>query len=233
MKFSDLQTQEGFSNFFQQYHQQLTKEKSFPPLGNIKALNLASPIFGFKDWNAMAASNEWSKKEANRENSSVIMTFYYLDANILADEAGQIASTEDQHESSWLVFSSYKKANEYLWDYLAFNLKRVIKKGKTLEELRDFFTDRIRKNGETGEIHIDFMEAALAELEKIEIERSLEAGQSGIKERLEAVDLAGVHMRKNVLEDGVDLWFLLSSEDLLGVQIDYSENVVNDPLFWQ
>lgn len=54
--FTQLNTRDGFKAFLQAYHQQLTSQRSFPPLGLQKALHTAAPAFGYNDWHVMSAA---------------------------------------------------------------------------------------------------------------------------------------------------------------------------------
>lgn len=77
MNISDLTTQDGFSAFLHAYHQRLHDERSFPPLGPQKALHTASPIFGYKDWNAMAASAGWMTAEREPQKETLALLIEY------------------------------------------------------------------------------------------------------------------------------------------------------------
>lgn len=53
--FTQMNTRDGFKAFLQAYHQQLSSQRSFPPLGLQKALHTAAPVFGYNDWHVMSA----------------------------------------------------------------------------------------------------------------------------------------------------------------------------------
>lgn len=78
MNTTDLMTQDGFSAFLHAYHQRLHDERSFPPLGVQKALHTASPIFGYKNWQAMSASNNWNLSQTqNQSHTCVALVIEY------------------------------------------------------------------------------------------------------------------------------------------------------------
>lgn len=72
MNINDLTTQDGFSAFLQAYHQRLHDERSFPPLGTQKALHTASPIFGYKNWQAMSQSSSWNLSQTQNQSDEAI-----------------------------------------------------------------------------------------------------------------------------------------------------------------
>lgn len=110
MNISDLMTQEGFSSFLQAYHQRLHAERSFPPLGVQKALHTASPIFGYKNWQAMSASTNWHSRQTQNQSSapiSVVVEFWTGEPKF--DNPGsQIKCTLTE------IFASDRQASEYL-----------------------------------------------------------------------------------------------------------------------
>lgn len=69
--FTDINTLDGFKAFLQAYHQQLTDQRSFPPLGIQKALHTAAPVFGYNDWHVMSAQIGVEKSTPEKATSSV------------------------------------------------------------------------------------------------------------------------------------------------------------------
>lgn len=225
MKFSDLQTQEGFSNFVQKYHQLLHQEKGFPPLGNIKALNTLSPIFGYKNWNAMSASNVWTAGGKRQEANQVVLSFDYLQSNIKPEEAGQKAS---EFGSVLVCFSSVLKANEYLWAFVRFNLKKLISSGVTLREIREQIKTKNEKDfiGEPFQGFI--LDYIISFLDSNKEGCSTSKGLKSSKD-LQAIDLAD-HLL--ILEKEAIEWdFIGMIYDLFGISIDFTENCMIDASF--
>ena len=63
IQFSALNTLDGFKGFLQAYHEQLSSQRSFPPLGLQKALHTAAPAFGYNNWNTMSAALDQDTSE--------------------------------------------------------------------------------------------------------------------------------------------------------------------------
>lgn len=238
MKFSDLQTPKGFSNFLQQYHQKLEKDKSFPSLGNIKALNAASPIFGFKDWNAMAAISPWSEKDNRVSDLSVSMFFIYMDAEITPEEAGHDRSAMvDGWDSKTLVFDSFYQANLYLWNYLAFNLKRMIKEGTTFLDMIKIMREKHSHMYVDAEVPVFILEYVQSKLERIIVKRAInnikkgksEGFGAGVQESIAAID--AVEDANIGIEDFVDQSLINTIEALTGVVVHDQEEVLMNPSF--
>lgn len=130
--FSTLNTLEGFKDFLQAYHAQLSSQRSFPPLGIQKALHTAAPVFGHNDWHIMSAAMhvlsanlhpaEYAEPQEDDRVHVVSITINSLDSD------GNIESTDTEIVRNW--DKAKENISERLYD-------KASRNDRSLEEILD------------------------------------------------------------------------------------------------
>ena len=123
--FKNLNTLEGFKDFLQAYHAQLSEQRSFPPLGIQKALHTAAPIFGHNDWHVMSVAEKGTEQIETKDEAIQIVSIVINEINPDNDE---ITYTDTTLKRGW------DKAKEHVAE-LVYN--KALLNDRSVEEIME------------------------------------------------------------------------------------------------